>query len=156
VEAARAGRHGKGFAVVAEEVRNLASRSAKAARETNALIETAVQKAEHGINVAKATNSSLRDIETASRKVADIITEISTSASGVQLSATNEVAQRLNEINVVSTQTFQSVNYITQAAVRLTELTDNLQFLVGRFKTDNNGGHTPEISSHQQGYLGSR
>ncbi len=136
VEAARAGRHGKGFAVVAEEVRNLASRSAKAARETNALIETAVQKAEHGISVAKATNTSLHDIEMASRKVSDIITEISQSASGAQLNAANEVAQRLNDINVVSVQTSQSVNHIAQAAVRLTELTDNLQYLVGRFKTD--------------------
>ena len=136
VEAARAGRHGKGFAVVAEEVRNLALRSAKAARETNTLIEAAVQKAEHGIAVANDTNTSLRDIQSASHKVADIITEIASSASGVQLSSANEVAERLNEINVVSTQTFQSVNYIAQAAVRLTELTDNLQFLVGRFKTE--------------------
>lgn len=136
VEAARAGRHGKGFAVVAEEVRNLASRSAKAARETNALIEAAVHKAEQGISVAHETNSSLRDIENASHKVADIIMEISASASGIQLSSANEVAQRLNEINIVSSQTFQSVNYIAQAAVRLTELTDNLQFLVGRFKTE--------------------
>ncbi len=136
VEAARAGRHGKGFAVVAEEVRNLASRSAKAARETNTLIEAAVQKAERGIQVAQVTKRSLGDIDNASNKVTDIITEIAQSASGVQLSSANEVSDRLREINTVSVQTSQSVNYIAQAAVRLTELTDNLQFLVGRFTTE--------------------
>ncbi|TAE26601.1 MAG: methyl-accepting chemotaxis protein [Candidatus Kapaibacterium sp.] len=150
VEAARAGRHGKGFAVVAEEVRNLAQRSAKAARETNALIEAATQKAEHGIRVAKDTNTSLRDIETASHKVADIIMEISSSASGVQLSSANEVAKRLSDINIVASQTFQSVNYIAQAAVRLTELTDNLQFLVGRFKTERTGAaHTHSLRADE-------
>ncbi|MCU0427636.1 MAG: methyl-accepting chemotaxis protein [Candidatus Kapabacteria bacterium] len=137
VEAARAGRHGKGFAVVAEEVRNLASRSAKAARETNALIEAAVQKAERGIQVAQVTKRSLGDIDHASNKVTDIIAEIAQSASGVQLASAHEVSDRLREINTVSVQTSQSVNYIAQAAVRLTELTDNLQFLVGRFTTEN-------------------
>lgn len=136
VEAARAGRHGKGFAVVAEEVRNLASRSAKAARETNALIEAAVQKAERGIQVAQVTKRSLGDIDNASNNVTDIIVEIAQSASGVQLASVNEVSDRLREINTVSVQTSQSVNYIAQAAVRLTELTDNLQFLVGRFTTE--------------------
>lgn len=134
VEAARAGRYGKGFAVVAEEVRNLASRSAKAARETSLVIEAAVQKAEQGIRVAQATNRSLGDIQIAADKVNVIITDIAQSASGIQLSSANDVAERLKEINTVSLQTSQSVNYIAQAAVQLTELTDNLQFLVGRFK----------------------
>lgn len=147
VEAARAGRHGKGFAVVAEEVRNLASRSAKAARETNILIETAVKKAEQGISVAQATSVSLGAIERSSGKVSAIITEIADSASGVQLGEANQVAERLQEINTVSAQTAQSVNYIAQAAVRLTELTDNLQFLVGQFtvSTDNASVRTRQL-----------
>ena len=62
VEAARAGQHGKGFAVVAEEVRNLAGRSAKAARETTQLIEKTVKSVEHGSNVTVEADKALKTI----------------------------------------------------------------------------------------------
>jgi methyl-accepting chemotaxis protein len=136
VEAARAGRHGKGFAVVAEEVRALAGRSAKAARETNMLIETAVSKAEHGITIARQTNNSLGDIQASSSKVSDIIGEIAVSASGAQLQSAHQASSLLNGINTVSGQTLQSINHIKQATEQITALTDNLRVLVSQFTLD--------------------
>ncbi len=136
VEAARAGRHGKGFAVVAEEVRALAGRSAKAARETNLLIETAVSKAEHGITIARQTTQSLGDIQASSSKVSDIISEISLSASGTQLHSAQEASLLLNGINTVSGQTLQSINHIKQVTEQITALTDNLRVLVSQFRID--------------------
>jgi len=92
VEAARAGEHGKGFAVVAEEVRNLAQRAAQAARETTTLIESSVQRAKDGAQVATEVTTALGGIVTDVGKVTDLIDGIA--------KATLEQAQGVEQVNV--------------------------------------------------------
>jgi methyl-accepting chemotaxis protein len=77
VEAARAGQHGRGFAVVAEEVRNLATRSANAAKKTEELINSTVERAENGTKLASTAEQRLTEIHTAVSKVSSLVTEIS-------------------------------------------------------------------------------
>ncbi|MBD3408587.1 MAG: HAMP domain-containing protein, partial [Ignavibacteriales bacterium] len=102
VEAARAGRHGKGFAVVAEEVRNLAARSAKAAKETAEMIETAIKRSENGFEIVNETAEILKEVTENSTKTADIVAEIA--------AASNEQAQGIMQINTGLSQ----VDKVTQ------------------------------------------
>ena len=81
VEAARAGESGKGFAVVAEEVRNLARRSAEAAKTTAAMIEGSVQNARNGVTIADEVGRALTEITSASDKVNELVAEIAAASS---------------------------------------------------------------------------
>lgn len=104
VEAARAGEAGKGFAVVAEEVRNLAIRSADAAKSTSAMIDDSISRARTGVEVAAQVAASLGEITTATTQVNALISEI---ASG-----TKEQSQGIIQINTSMSQ----VDKVTQAA----------------------------------------
>jgi methyl-accepting chemotaxis protein len=96
VEAARAGDAGRGFAVVAEEVRNLAQRSATAARDTNELIESAQQKAKLGVQVVGEVEGSLKGIQSNIEKVADLVRQVA--------SASDEQAKGVDQINLAVSQ----------------------------------------------------
>jgi methyl-accepting chemotaxis protein len=96
VEAARAGEAGKGFAVVAEEVRNLAQRSAEAARNTSDLIEQSVRNAEQGVSVTRQCSEAFQAVTDSSTKVAQLVNEIA--------SASEEQAQGIDQINTAVTQ----------------------------------------------------
>ena len=96
VEAARAGEAGKGFAVVAEEVRNLAQRSAEAAKNTSSLIEDSQKNSEHGVAVASEVAKILGQIVTGVQKVNQLIGEVS--------SASNEQSQGIEQINTAISQ----------------------------------------------------
>ena len=103
VEAARAGEAGKGFAVVAEEVRNLAMRSAEAARNTSQLIEASVGNANRGVDIAAVVGTSLKAITDQIQKTSSLVQEVSV--------ATQEQAQGISEINSAVSQ----MDQVTQA-----------------------------------------
>lgn len=103
VEAARAGEAGKGFAVVAEEVRNLAQRSAEAARNTAALIEGSVGNAQNGVNITNQVAHTLEEITAASRKVNDLVNEIA-AASREQAQGVQQVTIAMSEMDKITQQ----------------------------------------------------
>lgn len=101
VEAARAGEAGMGFAVVAEEVRNLAQRSAQAAKDTAAIIESNIQLSEQGVSVSKNVNESLVEINEQAQKVSELLDEVA--------AASQEQAQGIAQINKAISQMEQVV-----------------------------------------------
>ncbi len=96
VEAARAGEAGAGFAVVSEEVRNLALRSADAAKSTAELIEGTVKKVQHGSQLVNTTANAFQEVANNSAKVAELVSEIA--------AASNEQAQGIEEVNLAVTE----------------------------------------------------
>ncbi len=133
VEAARAGKQGKGFAVVAEEVRNLAARSAKAAKETADMIEGSVKKVEGGTEIANRTAEALGEIVGSVTKVTDIVAEIA-AASNEQAQGISQITQGLSQVDQVTQQNTAHAEESASAAEELASQAQLLQELVATFK----------------------
>ena len=133
VESARAGRHGKGFAVVAEEVRSLAARSAKAARETADLIEGSKGRVDEGNRMAKETAEALAEIVGGIVKVGDLVGEMA-AASNEQAQGIAQISQGLGQIDQVTQQNTATAEETAAAAEELSGQADELRALIGQFK----------------------
>jgi len=139
VEAARAGKHGKGFAVVAEEVRNLAGRSAKAAKETSELIEGSVKNIENGAKIALVTSDVLEEIANSSVKVADIVGEIA-AASNEQSQGISQINSGLTLIEQVTQQNTASSEETSSASGELSNQSIKLEGILSQFITHEEPG----------------
>jgi aerotaxis receptor len=133
VEAARAGEQGRGFAVVAAEVRNLAQRSASAAKEIKALIEDSVAKVEVGGRLVDEAGEAMEDIVTSVQLVADIITGTAT-ASQEQRAGIEQVNQAVAQMDEMTQQNAARVEEAAAAADSLQTQAGKLVELVGGFR----------------------
>jgi len=133
VEAARAGEQGRGFAVVAAEVRNLASRSAAAAKEIKSLIQESVGKVEDGSKLVGASGTALREIVAGVKKVTDVVAEIAAS-SQEQASGIEQVNKAVMSMDEATQQNSALVEEAAAAAESLTEQAANLSQLMARYQ----------------------
>jgi methyl-accepting chemotaxis protein len=148
VEAARAGEQGRGFAVVAEEVRNLAQRSALAAREIKTMIGESAQKVEAGSQLVYDAGHSMSEIVTQVKRVSDLIAEI-TSAAQEQSSGIGQVNEAVTQMDQTTQQNAALVEQGAAAAASLRDQTDGLAKAMSIFKLGN--GDIPEdVSSVQR------
>ncbi|MGL6042243.1 MAG: methyl-accepting chemotaxis protein, partial [Deefgea sp.] len=133
VEAARAGEQGRGFAVVASEVRNLAQRSAGAAKEIKTLIGDSVLKVEAGSKLVDQAGSTMQDVVGAVRRVTDIMSEIS-AASSEQSAGIEQVNQAITTMDENTQQNAALVEQAAAAAESLEDQAGNLTQTVAIFK----------------------
>ncbi len=134
VEAARAGEAGKGFAVVASEVRTLAQRSSEAAKDITGLITTSTQEVSQGVQLVRSAGEVLERIVSASKKVTDTVSEIST-ASAEQANGIDEMSQAVAHMDEMTQQNAAMAEESAAASSQLSTQVQRLRDQVGWFRT---------------------
>jgi methyl-accepting chemotaxis protein len=132
VEAARAGEAGRGFAVVAQEVRELAQRSANAAKEIADLIQTSAGEVQGGVGLVRSTGEALAEIEVLVNKVNDHVQTIAT-ASREQATGLQEVNTAVNQMDQMTQQNAAMVEESSAASQTLAEESRKLRDMLSRF-----------------------
>ncbi len=148
VEAARAGEQGRGFAVVASEVRNLAQRSAGAAKEIKDLIQDSVRKVEDGSKLVDQSGAALGEIVSSVKRVSDIIAEIA-AASQEQSSGIEQVNRAISQMDQATQQNAALVEEAAAASESLEEQANHLTEIMEFFKLRESAAtSTPEHVAH--------
>ncbi|MFC3682107.1 methyl-accepting chemotaxis protein [Hydrogenophaga luteola] len=135
VEAARAGEQGRGFAVVAAEVRNLAQRSAEAAKEIKGLISASVDRVDAGSRLVGEAGQTMDEVVGSIRRVTDIVGEIS-AAAGEQSDGIGQVNTAVNQLDQMTQQNAALVEESAAAAQSLREQANRLAQVVATFRTE--------------------
>ncbi|WP_408096573.1 methyl-accepting chemotaxis protein [Peredibacter sp. HCB2-198] len=144
VEAARAGEQGKGFAVVADAVRNLAGRSASAAKDINNLIKENVEMTESGVRIASTSGATLKVIVESAKKVSDLNAEIS-AASQEQANGIEQISKAMNHLDQAIQGNASSSEEVASSASEMSSQSDCLIGMVKELKTFVEGGKSDSV-----------